>query len=542
MSYEEEKKNTTRYHKLKALFKETYGYDNFKEHQYEIINRIINKEDLCCIMPTGYGKTACCIMPAIYTEKPCIVISPLISLMNDQSIRLTSLNISSVCYNSTVKDKETVKANIISGKYGIVYITPESLPQLQDVLTELMDTLGISSFAIDEAHCISSYGCDFRESYRSLHCLKEWFPEAPILALTATATPSVVQDIISVLQIPKAQIVQTNFDRPNIKIHVAMKTMGADNPLVDILPVIKAHKDENIIIYCLTRKDTDKIATELSARKIITCQAYHAGMSVKEREDVHNNFIKGGTKCVVATIAFGMGIDKSDVRVVIHNGAPKNLEGYIQEIGRAGRDGKQSACYLFYSGKDFLLNRHFIEEMTNDEYRKNSLRLLVKMEKYVSLKTCRRVFILEYFGTKYPKENCASCDNCCKTIQLATVDVSIPALLLFNCLIHTNCAYGAVMTINILRGSASQKIPVKYKELDIYGKGNDRSESWWRNVVGKLIEQDFLRETATRGKFMGTLLSYTEIGFKWYKDNEHMLRIPLKLIEKGMITAPILIN
>ncbi len=544
MNYEESKMNTGRYRKVLELFTDIYGHKKFKEHQYEIINRIINKEDLCCVMPTGYGKTACCVIPAIYTEKPCIIVSPLISLMCDQQLRLTSLNISSICYNSNTKKKKTVKAEIANGTYGVIYVTPESLEQLKETLEDLNEGKGISLFAIDEAHCISSYGCDFRASYRTLNCIKEWFPEIPILAVTATATSNVVSDMQKVLNISGCKIITTSFDRPNIFINVESRTSGTSNILIDILPVLKKHKNDCIIIYCLTKKDTEKIMEAINAQTKISCEAYHAGMDNETRTSVHENFISGKTKCVVATIAFGMGIDKGDVRVVIHYGAPKNIEGYVQEIGRAGRDGEQSYCYLFYSIKDFILNRRFIGEMTNEDYKKNSSKLLLAMEKYVSSKKCLRRYILEYFGNKYDKDNCESCSNCCKKeIEEKTTDISLELLLLINCLKETNSRYGATTTIGILRGSKAKNILEKYRKLDIYGKGHDKSDVWWKQMIGQLIKDGYLKEVVANIKgFASSTLTYTKNTLLWYGKNEFIFDLPSNINKNDCVVEPIKIN
>ncbi len=526
-NYEESKKNTKRYKKILKLFKNIYSHNSFKPFQYEIINRIINRENICCIMPTGYGKTSCCVIPALYLERPAIIISPLISLMNDQQIRLEKLNISSICYNSKTKKKSSVKDDIINNNYQIIYVTPESLEQIEETLKELNENVGISLFAIDEAHCISSFGCDFRPYYRELHKLKVWFPDIPILAVTATATQPVVADIKKVLGILEAKTIMSSFDRPNIFINVEQKPNDSELER-EFKKIITNHKDETIIIYCLTKKDTEKIYEIL--KNSCECDIYHAGLNDETRKQVHENFINGSVKCVIATLAFGMGIDKSDVRVVIHYGAPKNIENYVQEIGRAGRDGKQSYCYLFYSIKDFIINRRFISDISNEQHRFNSSRLLLAMEKYVNHTKCLRRYILDYFNSpEIIKDNCESCSNCVKkknnvNKENQTRNVSIETLFLLSCLKETNYIFGNSTIIGILRGSKNKKIPEKYKNIDSYGKGKNHDINWWKDLINQLLENEFLKEKMVEtGTFAYKTLINSKMAEKWFEQYKYVL-------------------
>lgn len=522
MSYEDSKKDTQRYQKVKKIVDDFYGYDNFKPHQYEIINRVINKQDVCAIMPTGYGKSMCFQIPALYMAKTCIVVSPLIALMEDQHRRLESIGVSSICFNSNTTDKSIQKKKIIAGEYSIVFMTPEMITKGDGLLTSVYEGDGISLFAIDEAHCISSYGCDFRESYRGLSCLKEWFPDVPILSLTATATEKVGDDICEVLGTPDAIRIKTSFDRPNLKIHVSAKKQKFS----EVLDVMRKHNGHTIIIYCLTRGETEQIALAINDIGM-SAGAYHAGLKNTIRTETQNNFMDGKIKCIVATNAFGMGIDKKDVRVVINYGCPKNIEAYYQEIGRAGRDGKKSNCYLFYSVRDFKINRMFIDTMENKKFQNNMLSLLNIMERYVNLTTCRRKYVLEYFGESCKKSNCENCDICKENSDdtLKTKNISYPALLLLKCLKETRAVYGYGTTIGILRGSNNKKIPVKFQSCKIFGKGSYLSEEKWKFLIRHLIKENYIEESAVNKPgipFFSRLIA-TKKGVKWFDDNDNVL-------------------
>lgn len=525
-SYEKCKIHTKRYKKIKKLLEIVYGYDSFKPKQYEIINKIISGDDVCAILPTGYGKSLTFQIPAIYLDKPAIVVSPLISLMDDQRIILEKLGITSCCYNNKVTNKYELKKSIMEFEYQFIYITPESAVKLGDFFKQLNEHQGISLIAIDEAHCISSYGLNFRPDYRGLTFFREILPEVPILAVTATATTVVGNDICKVLGFGTSKPIKTSFDRPNLFLEVRKKRNKYTNktPSIDsdIVPIIKKHPGESIIIYCVTRKLTEQISQILKVYGV-KCGIYHAGLSDEKKTKSHHDFIEGKIKVMAATIAFGMGINKSDVRVVIHYGCPKNLEGYYQEIGRAGRDGKNAYCYTFYSAQDFIIQEnHIRKNKTSDAVLKFEMRLLEKMKKYVVTTDCRRKLLLDYFDEEFP-DKCNFCDNCCgvkksdcEKITTTSQDIKKEAKILINLIesIKTR-SFGIGMYINILRGSSAKSITSAMRKNDYYGKGKHKSVAWWKEMSEILINRGLLSLVAVQGRFGMQVVKVTKDGLTW---------------------------
>lgn len=518
-AYEKSKMFTKRYKKIKTLLKMVYGHDDFREKQYEIINRVISGEDVCAICFTGFGKSLCFQIPALYLDKPAIIISPLISLMDDQRLILDDLGISSCCYNSNVTNKSQLKREILQLKYKFIYITPESVVNLRDLLISLEEKHGISLIAIDEAHCISSYGFDFRKAYRELAFFKEIIPSVPILAVTATATEIVGKDICKVLGFKNHEPIKTSFDRPNLFLDVRTKGKNIDS---DIIPIIKKHEGLSIIIYCLTKKETSKIAEILKMHKI-KCGIYHAGLESEKKAKAHQDFISNKIKIIAATIAFGMGINKPDVRVVIHYGSPKNIEGYYQEIGRAGRDGKKSYCYAFYNFRDFKVQEAFIANSNDSSYQKNQFKLLEQMKRYMTTNRCRREILLEYFDED-AEEKCNFCDNCCGThkdtetkITSTEQDVHKEAKMLIDLIESIKTKnFGIGMYINILRGSANKNITSEMRKNKNYGKGKHRSTVWWKEMSDNLTKQGFLQQVYLKGGYFAMqVVKATKQGIMW---------------------------
>lgn len=524
-SYEKSKIHTKRYKKIKALLKLVYDYDSFKPKQYEIINKIISGEDVCAVLPTGYGKSLTFQIPAIYLDKPAIVVSPLISLMDDQRMILDKLGISSCCFNGTVADKPQLKRDILECKYQFIYITPESVVTLGDFFKNLHQTKGVSLIAIDEAHCISSYGFDFRPKYRDLTMFRELMPDVPILAVTATATTMVGKDICKVLGFTNNKPIKTSFDRPNLFLNVRKKSnrFNSKNPGMDtdIVPIIREHMNESIIIYCISRKETVKIAEMLKMHDI-KCGIYHGQMSTEDKTKNHRNFILGKVKIIAATIAFGMGINKSDVRVVIHYGSPKNLEGYYQEIGRASRDGEKGECYVFYDNHDFVVQEGFIRNSNNETMRHLQMQMLDRIKAYMCTTKCRRHLLLGYFDEEFI-DKCNFCDNCCGTttsinnaVKKTSQNIESEAKMLINLIESIKYSrFGIGMYINILRGSSAKTITTLMRKSKYYNKGNHRTVNWWKELGDHLIKKGLLKLYSVQGRFSMQVIGVTKEGLTW---------------------------
>lgn len=392
---------------MKVLLKKYFGYDSFRPLQEEIINGVLKKKDTFVLMPTGGGKSLCYQLPALKFEGITIVISPLISLMKDQVDSLNANGISAEYINSSLsfEEIEDIKERIHNKEVKILYIAPERLAL--DSFKLFLTSIQISLIAIDEAHCISEWGHDFRQEYRNLKFLKDSFPTAPIIALTATATLKVKEDILKQLSLNNPQIFVSSFNRENLNLIVRKKK----NTFNQILNLLKKHKNESTIIYCFSRKDSEKISLNLRENGF-NALPYHAGLSNEIRKNNQDMFIKDKINIIVATIAFGMGIDKPDVRLIIHHTFSKTLESYYQEIGRAGRDGLPSDCVLFYSYGDKRKHEFFINQIIDEFAQKKSRDQLRTMINYCDCTYCRKKYILRYFGEYLQEPNCKSCDIC----------------------------------------------------------------------------------------------------------------------------------
>jgi len=409
---------------MELLLKKYFGYEEFRPMQLDIIKNVLQKKDSLVLMPTGGGKSLCYQIPALKLEGLTIVISPLISLMKDQVDNLKTNGIGAEYINSTLSfsEIENIKKKIQEKEVKILYIAPErlALEEFKIFLT----TLQISLIAIDEAHCISEWGHDFRPDYRNLKFLKKLFSNTPIIALTATATLKVREDIVKQLSLVNPRIFISSFNRKNLNLIVTQKK----NTFNKILSLIKKHKNESIIIYCFSRKDTEKIAQQLKENGL-KALPYHAGLPNNIRKQNQELFSKDKVNIIVATIAFGMGIDKPDVRLIIHHTFPKSIEGYYQEIGRAGRDGLSSDCVLFYSKGDKRKHEFFLDQIQEDTIRSSALDKLNKMIIFCENTSCRRKDILGYFGESFPENNCSGCDVCLNMHEIK-VDVRDKSLIL----------------------------------------------------------------------------------------------------------------
>lgn len=395
--------------------KKHFGYDEFRPLQKEIIEQVLNKEDCLVLMPTGGGKSLCFQLPTLLQEGLTVVISPLISLMKDQVDALTQNGINAAYINSSLErgEIEDIIVKVKNGDIKLLYIAPErlSVPNFQ----ELLHTLPIGLFAIDEAHCISEWGHDFRPDYRNLNKLRTNFPDIPIIALTATATQQVRDDIVKQLNLPKPHIFTSSFNRQNLSYEVFPKKDSFES----ILSLIELYPKESAIIYCFSRKDTESLAAKLKAHGH-NAGTYHAGLTADKRKENQDAFIQDDIHIMVATIAFGMGIDKPDVRLVIHHSLPKSIEGYYQETGRAGRDGSPARCVLLFSTADKYKQDYFISLIKDEEEKAQAEHNLDQAVQYGYLGSCRRKFLLGYFNENYEEANCGNCDKCIAFAPLAS--------------------------------------------------------------------------------------------------------------------------
>jgi ATP-dependent DNA helicase RecQ len=398
---------------MKTLLKKHFGYEEFRPLQEEIIKRVLAKEDCVVLMPTGGGKSLCFQLPALILEGTVIVVSPLISLMKDQVDALCANGIAAGLINSTLSQGQVadVMEQVKEGAIKILYVAPErfAVPGFESFLR----ALNVGLIAVDEAHCISEWGHDFRPDYRNLRSLRSKFPAVPIIALTATATEKVREDIIKQLDIEAAEVFISSFNRPNLSYEVLPKK----DSIKTVLALLSNYKDESSIIYCFSRNDTEKLVNELK-KYGFKAAAYHAGLNPKIRKENQEKFIHDKINVMVATIAFGMGIDKPDVRLVIHHSLPKSIEGYYQETGRAGRDGLPARCVLLFSRADKFKHDYFIRAITDKVEQEKAEQKLESVLTYGNLFGCRRLFLLRYFDEAYDKNNCGNCDGCVKQAPL----------------------------------------------------------------------------------------------------------------------------
>lgn len=468
--------------------KTVFGFQTFRPNQESIVRNILNGKDVFAVMPTGGGKSLCYQLPAKLMSGAVVVISPLISLMKDQVDSAVENGISAAFMNSSMTAGEIsgVYRKLQSGKLDLLYIAPERFA-MQHFL-ERLKTSAVSLFAIDEAHCISEWGHDFRPDYLGLSLIPVMFPAVPVTAFTATATEKVQEDIIRKIGLRSPYIVRASFNRPNLFYEVKGKS-GVDKQILEFLV---EHPGESGIIYRATRDSVMETADFLRS-KGISALPYHAGLSPEERSNNQEAFNRDEVQVITATIAFGMGIDKSNVRFVLHADLPKNIESYYQETGRAGRDGSAARCLLFFGRGDIPKIRYFIDKIMDDNERSIAMGKLNQMAGYASHNVCRRKQLLGFFGEDYTSDNCAACDICSGNVE--QIDITIEAQKIMSAVSRTGQRFGAGHIVDIVTGADTKRIrELKHNEIKTYGAGKDRDKRYWRTLVDELIAQEALKQ------------------------------------------------
>ncbi len=474
----------TIYETLRLVF----GFQAFRPNQENIIQSILNRRDVFAVMPTGGGKSLCYQLPAKMMEGTAVVISPLISLMKDQVDAAVENGIHAAYMNSSMTAQEisVVYSALRGNRIKLLYIAPErfAMPHF----LETLKTFPISLFAIDEAHCISEWGHDFRPDYLSLSLIPKLFPDVPIAAFTATATQKVQEDIIVKIGLRSPFIVRASFNRQNLFYEVKPKSKVQSQ----VLEFLREHKSEAGIIYRTTRDSVMETADFLVSAGF-KALPYHAGLSSDERTKNQEAFNRDEAQVIVATIAFGMGIDKSNVRFVVHADLPKNIESYYQETGRAGRDGDPAYCLLFFSRGDIPKIRYFIDQITDDGERSISIEKLNQVIGYASHNVCRRRHLLEFFGEAYSDDNCGACDICTGSVE--QIDVTVDAQIIMSAISRTGQRFGIGHIIDIVTGADTKRVrELKHNEIKTYGAGKHKDKKHWRFLINELLAQDMIRQ------------------------------------------------
>lgn len=480
--------------KARQILQKFYGYEDFRPGQKKVVESLLNRNDTVAIMPTGAGKSICFQIPALLFEGVTLVISPLISLMKDQVDSLRQLGIAAVYINSSVSKAQLYKdlQDISAGFYKIIYIAPERLTS--EYLPDSFKILNISMIAVDEAHCLSQWGHDFRPSYRNILNFTNSLRIKPIIsAFTATATPEVKTDIINLLGLKQPNVFVTGFDRPNLYFSV-LRGEVKDKFVIDY---VKKHQDEAGIIYMGTRKDVDALQVLLEI-KGVKAGRYHAGMTDEERNQMQEDFLYDNLSVMVATNAFGMGIDKPNVRYVIHYNMPKNMEAYYQEAGRAGRDGLSGNCILLYSPQDTQLQKFLISKSTESEIRQQlEYKRLQSMVDYCHTPQCLRAFILHYFGEFDVEEHCDNCSNC--KLEGELIDITIDAQKVLSCVYRMHERFGVKMIAEVLKGSKSAKVKqFNFERLSTYGLMKERKLKDISDLILRLSAMQYLDITESQ--------------------------------------------
>ena len=469
----------------RQTLQEVFGYSEFRPHQEPIITSLIEGRDAFVLMPTGGGKSLCYQLPALHRDGVAIIVSPLISLMKDQVDALVVNGVRAAFYNSSLKAEEARKilAQLHARHLDLLYVAPERL--LSNDFLERLRGLEIALFAIDEAHCVSQWGHDFRPEYVQLGQLRRHFPEVPMIGLTATADPQTRQDILHKLGLQQAECFVTGFDRPNIRYTVVEK----QKPFDQLQAFLADHRGAAGIVYALSRKRVEEVAERLTASGF-RARAYHAGLGDKERKTVQEMFLRDDIEIVVATVAFGMGIDKPNVRFVVHYDLPKNIESYYQETGRSGRDGLPAEALLLFGYGDIAICRGLIEKGGNPEQKRIELHKLQAMVGFGEAQTCRRRVLLGYFGERLEKD-CGNCDVCLNPPE--TYDATVDAQKALSCVFRVGQRFGVGHVVDVLRGAHTQRVlDLGHDRLSTYGIGAEKVAEAWNSLIRQLIHRGYL--------------------------------------------------
>ncbi|MBB1295128.1 MULTISPECIES: DNA helicase RecQ [Pseudoalteromonas] len=475
-----------------AILKQVFGYSEFRDGQETVINAALNGQDSLVLLPTGGGKSVCYQVPALALSGLTVVISPLISLMQDQVSQLQALGVKAAYINNSLNrdEQQQIYQQLHSGLLKLLYVAPEKV--LQHEFKERLSHLNISLFAIDEAHCVSHWGHDFRPHYCRLSELKQRFADVPMMALTATADKATRFDIVQQLGLNDPYIHTGSFDRPNIRYTIEEKF----KPLAQLLRYLKEQQNQSGIIYCTSRKRVDEIAEKI-ADAGINAAAYHAGMSNEQRQFVQTGFARDDIQIVVATVAFGMGINKPNVRFVLHYDIPKSIESYYQETGRAGRDGLAAEAIMYFDPADIGRVRRFFEDIEDEQRRRVEEQRFNAMASFAEAQTCRRQILLNYFS-EYQREPCGNCDICLNPPK--SFDGTLVAQQALSCVYRAEQRFGLGYIVELLRGANTSRIrDNNHHQLSTYGIGKDHSSEFWLSILRQLIHQGLLSQDITQG-------------------------------------------
>jgi ATP-dependent DNA helicase RecQ len=516
---------------IQQTLQQVFGLQEFRPHQREIIEQVLGGGDAFVLMPTGGGKSLCYQLPALHRKGLCIVVSPLISLMKDQVDALLANGVRAAMYNSTLDaaTARSVLARLHHGELDLLYVAPERM--MRPGFIHSLEEIPVGLIAIDEAHCVSQWGHDFRPEYAALGELREHFPDTPFIALTATADPQTREDIVDVLRLQQARRFVTGFDRPNIRYTVLEK----HQPQSQLLRFLQGREDESGIVYALSRKRVEEIAGFLAERGY-SAAAYHAGLAAGTRKDVQERFVRDDLSIVVATVAFGMGIDKPNVRFVVHYDLPRHLEGYYQETGRAGRDGLPAEALLLYGAQDAAMARGQVEQGQNEQQKRIESHKLNAMVGFAESLTCRRRVLLGYLGESL-EQDCGNCDICLDPPE--RFDATEAARKVLSCVYRLRQSFGVKQVVDVLRGADNERIrKFGHDRLSTYGIGLEYAQAEWLSIVRQLIHRGYL--TQDIAKF--SVLKLTPSAGRVLRGEETVWlarpRIKEKVRKKAPIRAP----